>query len=104
MTGTFLTDEELIELTGAKRKSNQIRWLTHVECYFCVFSPSRSHIATAPAIPAKPASQGCAPGIGSDAAAANAPLTPAQVDGSCMRFFGFFVISKYPFCIDHPAM
>jgi hypothetical protein len=25
---TFLTDDELIELTGAKRKSNQIRWLT----------------------------------------------------------------------------
>lgn len=28
------------------------------EVYFCVFSPSLSHIATAPAIPAKPASQG----------------------------------------------
>lgn len=25
---TFLTDEELVELTGSKRKSNQIRWLT----------------------------------------------------------------------------
>ena len=25
---TFLTDEELVELTGARRKSNQIRWLT----------------------------------------------------------------------------
>lgn len=23
----FLTDEELVELTGAKRKANQIRWL-----------------------------------------------------------------------------
>ena len=25
---TFLTEDELVELTGAKRKSNQIRWLT----------------------------------------------------------------------------